>query len=66
MIRCNNCPCFAPPTIPPTKIICGITGYEVARVGVYDFQQDESDCPLKLMELKDGFIYEPEVINGEM
>jgi hypothetical protein len=64
MIRCNNCPCFAPPTIPPTKIICGITGWELTRVGMYDFQQDEANCPLKRLELKTGEVFEPEVIDG--
>ena len=66
MVRCNNCPAFAPPTIPPTKIICGITGWELQYNGDGEWMQDEADCPLKRMELKDGLVYEPEVIDGEM
>jgi hypothetical protein len=61
-VYCNNCPAFAPPTIPPTKFICGITGWELNRDGMYNFQQDYADCPLKRIELKDGTTYEPEIV----
>jgi hypothetical protein len=32
------------------------------RDGMYNFQQDYADCPLKRIELKDGTTYEPEIV----
>jgi hypothetical protein len=66
MIRCNNCFCFAPGAEPSIPIICGITGWLLDYDGNGEWTQDEADCPLKRMELKDGLVYEPEVIDGEM
>lgn len=58
MIYCNNCPCFA--TL-RHYVGCGITGYKLEPKEPYGYYQDEMDCPLKRLELKDGFVYEPEV-----
>jgi hypothetical protein len=64
MIRCNNCPCFAPPN--DGAVICGITGWHLDRKNQYEFVAKEEDCPLKRLELKTGEVYEPEVIDGEV
>lgn len=62
-VYCNNCPCFAP----TGELVCGITSYQLIngheRSGFY---QDESDCPLEYIKLKDGLFFSPEVQDGDM
>lgn len=65
MIYCNNCPCFAPPNNEHI-IRCGITGYILSGNDKHLYYQDEADCPLDHIKLKDGFVYEPEVQDGEV
>lgn len=60
-VYCNACPCFAPPSY--GDVICGITGWQLDHTGQYEYRQDYADCPLKRIELKDGFVYTPEVTN---
>jgi deoxycytidylate deaminase len=62
-VYCNNCPCFA---VLRHHVGCGITGYPLESGEMPNYYQDEADCPLDQIKLKDGFVYTPEVKDGEV
>lgn len=59
-VYCNSCPCFAPPNNGP--VMCGISGWDLYRHANGLWGQDEADCPLRRIELKDGTTYVPEIV----
>jgi hypothetical protein len=59
-VYCNNCPILV--NVPP-NMVCGLTEYPLTQSDMFEWRQDEPDCPLKRLELKDGFVYVPEVVS---
>lgn len=72
MVKCDNCPClqlgFAEKEffIEGTWWYCGVDESDIADGNVFRKDVRVKDCPLKRIELKDGFVYQPEVQDGEM
>jgi hypothetical protein len=57
-VCCNNCPASASEN---HKFYCAINGSPLIERENFMIYQTEDDCPLKRLELKDGFVYTPEV-----
>jgi hypothetical protein len=59
MVKCDRCPCLF---VIDGEVICSISNEFISFV---DERKLGADCPLKRIELKDGTIFEPEVVDDK-